>query len=94
MRDRSGDVSIRFTGEFVTYPLSLAFSVRARCADWIAVEVFGREVAAGEDGFIGSGGGARSGSELSHLKGMKSAFFVNLSDKNVLHWNYSPSAIR
>jgi len=56
--------------------------------------VLGREVAAGEDGFIGSGGGARSGSELSHLEGMKSAFFVNPSDKNVLHWNYSPSAVR
>ena len=35
----------------------------------MALEVFGREAAMlGEDGFMGSGGGARSGSELSHLK--------------------------
>jgi hypothetical protein len=46
---------------------SLAFSVRAACADCMALDVLGREVRLGEDGFIGSGGGARSGSELSHL---------------------------
>jgi hypothetical protein len=35
----------------------------------MALEVLGREAATlGEDGFIGSGGGARSGSELSHLE--------------------------
>ena len=39
----------------------------------MAVEVLGREVAAGEDGFMGRGGGARSGSELSHLDRVKSA---------------------
>jgi hypothetical protein len=33
----------------------------------MAVEVLGLEVTIGEDGFIGNGGGARSGSELSHL---------------------------
>lgn len=68
MRDRSGEESIRFEAAFVTYPLSLAFSVRARWADWMALEVFGRDATTGEDGFIGSGGGARSGSELSHLQ--------------------------
>lgn len=48
--------------------LSRAFSVRAACADWMALEVFGREVMDGDDaGFKGSGGGALSGSELSHL---------------------------
>lgn len=34
----------------------------------MALEVLGREARLGEDGFIGSGGGARSGSELSHLE--------------------------
>jgi hypothetical protein len=35
----------------------------------MALEVLGREAAMlGEDGFMGNGGGARSGSELSHLK--------------------------
>lgn len=33
----------------------------------MALDVFGRDVTMGEDGFIGKGGGARSGSELSHL---------------------------
>ena len=43
--------------------------MRARCADCIALDVFGRDVLVkGDEGFIGSGGGARSGSELSHLK--------------------------
>ncbi len=42
--------------------------MRAACADCIALEVFGLELTIGEDGFIGSGGGARSGSELSHLE--------------------------
>jgi hypothetical protein len=39
----------------------------------MALEVFGREAMLGEDGFMGSGGGARSGSELSHLAS-KSAY--------------------
>lgn len=33
----------------------------------MAIEVFGREATLGDDGFNGSGGGALSGSELSHL---------------------------
>ena len=66
--DRSGDVSARFVGEFVIYPFSRAFSVSAACADCMALEVLGRDVTVGEEGFIGSGGGARSGSELSHLE--------------------------
>jgi len=65
--DRSGDGSARFVGEFVTYPFSRAFSVNAACADCMALEVLGRDVRVGDEGFIGSGGGARSGSELSHL---------------------------
>ena len=55
----------------MTYPLSRAFSVKAACADCIAVEVLGRdEETIGEEGFIGKGGGARSGSELSHLRSL------------------------
>lgn len=67
-RDLSGEVSMRFVA-LVVYPLSRAFSVRAACADCIALDVFGLDAATlGEAGFIGRGGGARSGSELSHLK--------------------------
>jgi hypothetical protein len=33
----------------------------------MAADVFGRVVSVGEPGFKGSGGGARSGSALSHL---------------------------
>jgi hypothetical protein len=48
---------------------SRALSVNAACADLIALDVFGREVTDGDDaGFRGSGGGALSGSELSHLR--------------------------
>src|SRR3569833_927562 len=51
-----------------TKPLSRAFSVRAACADCMAVEVPDLEVPTlGDWGCKGSGGGARSGSELSHL---------------------------
>ena len=67
IKDRSGEPSTCFAGAFALYALSRAFSVRAACADLIAFDVFGREVTTGEDGFIGNGGGARSGSELSHL---------------------------
>jgi hypothetical protein len=49
--------------------LSRAFSSRALAAFTIAAEVFGRVVRLGEPGLRGSGGGARSGSELSHLRG-------------------------
>jgi hypothetical protein len=66
IRERSGEVSMRFAALLIN-AFSLAFSVRAACADCIAVDVLGREARLGDDGFIGSGGGARSGSELSHL---------------------------
>lgn len=67
--DLSGDTSlIRLAIAFVTSALSRAFSASAACADWIALEVPDLEVAIlGDWGFSGSGGGARSGSELSHL---------------------------
>jgi hypothetical protein len=59
---------MRLGGALMVYVFSRAFSVRAACADCIALEVLGLEAATmGEDGFIGNGGGARSGSELSHL---------------------------
>lgn len=51
-----------------TKALSRAFSVRAAWADWMALDVPAREVdVLGDCGFKGRGGGARSGSELSHL---------------------------
>lgn len=67
INDLSGEVSIRFGIAFVTYALSRAFSVSAACADCIALEVLGLEEDMGDEGFIGRGGGARSGSELSHM---------------------------
>jgi hypothetical protein len=68
MSDRSGD-SLRF-GWGLARNASRAFSVNAAWAVWIVVEVFGREVTIGDEeaGFRGSGGGALSGSELSHLR--------------------------
>lgn len=48
--------------------LSRAFSSSALAACIMSAEVLGRVVNFGEPGFKGSGGGARSGSELSHLK--------------------------
>jgi hypothetical protein len=69
MSDLSGEASIRFAVLFGTRAFSRALSVRAAWADWMAADAFrfGREVTLGDDGFNGSGGGARSGSELSHL---------------------------
>ena len=56
---------------FVVYELvgklSRAFSSSAFAARIIAADVLGRVVSVGEPGFMGSGGGARSGSALSHL---------------------------
>jgi hypothetical protein len=66
--DRSGDVSaIRF-GKCGTKALSRAFSVSAAWADWMALEVPALETTPGDCGLRGRGGGARSGSELSHLR--------------------------
>lgn len=47
--------------------LSRAFSSSAFAAFAIAADVVWRVVRLGEPGFKGNGGGARSGSELSHL---------------------------
>lgn len=58
---------------------SLAFSVRAACADCMALDVLGREATLGDDGFIGSGGGARSGSELSHLAPSQHIHRINMT---------------
>jgi hypothetical protein len=65
----SGETSgVRFVRWCGTSVLSRAFSASAACADWMAGLVPAREVGAtGDCGFIGNGGGARSGSELSHL---------------------------
>lgn len=68
IKDRSGELSMCRGGGLVIYALSRAFSVRAACADLMALDVLGREATTGDDGFMGNGGGARSGSELSHLE--------------------------
>ena len=57
---------------FVVYTLSLAFAVSASAAAAIVADVFGLDAGLDDPGFSGSGGGARSGSELSHL------YFVRL----------------
>lgn len=49
------------------YALSLAFAVNASAAAAMALEVFGFAAGLEDPGFSGRGGGARSGSELSHL---------------------------
>lgn len=63
---RSGDGSARLGTCGTRAALSRAFSAMAAWADWIAVDVPTRETL-GDCGLRGSGGGARSGSELSHL---------------------------
>jgi hypothetical protein len=55
--------------------LSCAFSCSAFAALAMSADVLGR-VVIGEPGFIGRGGGARSGSELSHLRGQS----IGISD--------------
>ena len=53
--------------------LSRAFSSSAFAACIMAADVLGRVVRLGEPGFNGNGGGARSGSALSHLEGSVSS---------------------
>jgi hypothetical protein len=66
--DRSGEKSVVRLWRVGTRAFSRAFSVNAACADCMANEVPLRDVPTlGDCGFKGSGGGARSGSELSHL---------------------------
>lgn len=68
MRDRSGDLcDIGLVVYELMDMLSRAFSSNALAACAIAAEVPRRVVRTGDPGFSGRGGGARSGSELSHL---------------------------
>lgn len=69
MSDRSGDFcGIGLVVYELVGKLSRAFSSSAFAAFAIAADVFGRIERLGEPGFSGRGGGARSGSELSHLR--------------------------
>lgn len=61
--------------------LSRAFSAMAACADWMALDVPVRETL-GDWGFRGSGGGARSGSELSHLR------FISVRQRTDMTWSW------
>lgn len=47
----------------------------------MALEVLGRDAKVGEEGFIGSGGGARSGSELSHLELLSAEVFISVTEE-------------
>ena len=51
----------------MTYALSLAFEANASAAAAMLEDVFGLVAGLEDPGFNGRGGGARSGSELSHL---------------------------
>ena len=63
----AGDDSARMTAEIdpTEHRRQTPFMDDAGVLD--PLEVFGREATLGDDGFNGSGGGARPGSELSHL---------------------------
>lgn len=50
------------------YALSRALEVNASAAAAILADVFDLVAGLDDPGFSGSGGGARSGSELSHLR--------------------------
>ena len=64
MSDLSGDL---FGGGLVVYALSRALALRASAAAATVADVFAFVTGLDEPGFNGNGGGARSGSELSHL---------------------------
>lgn len=69
INDRSGDFrGIGLVVYELAGKLSRALSSKALAACMMAADVFGRVVRFGEPGFNGSGGGARSGSALSHLR--------------------------
>jgi hypothetical protein len=89
INDFSGDLWAKGMGLTVyelagAAALSRAFSSSALAACMMRADVFGRNVRFGEPGFKGSGGGARSGSELSHLKS-----HVSLCLDAYLHWEAS-----
>lgn len=70
IRERSGESDLSGMG-LVVYELagklSRAFSSSALAACIMAADVLGRVVRFGDPGFSGNGGGARSGSALSHM---------------------------
>ena len=70
INDRSGDFDsgIGLVVYELAGMLSRAFSSNALAAAAMWADVLGRVVMFGEPGFSGNGGGARSGSELSHLR--------------------------
>ena len=77
---RSGEVSAIRLGTCGTKAFSRAFSARAAWAVWMADEVPVLETL-GDWGLRGSGGGARSGSELSHL------FFISVRQRADMTWS-------
>jgi len=94
MSDRSGDLcGMGLVVYELAGKLSRAFSSNAFAAFAIAVDVPGRVVKLGEPGFSGSGGGARSGSELSHLANHVSGIVRDGVDareaqRENVHWDY------
>ena len=74
----------------MVYALSRAFAVNASAAAAIFFEVFGFAAGLEDPGFNGNGGGARSGSELSHLIEVNAvvSFFICYTPKAFcVHWD-------
>ena len=67
MSDLSGDEEGEMLATYALARLSRVRSCSLLAAAWMLVETFGRVCRLGEPGLSGNGGGARSGSELSHL---------------------------
>jgi hypothetical protein len=83
---------MRLAMEGTRATLSRARSLSAAWADWIALDVPAREVKVGDCGLRGRGGGARSGSELSHM-GIKARLPSEEAECWCLKWR-SPSRSR
>ena len=82
INDLSGDL---LGGGLVVYALSRALAVKASAAAATVADVLGFDAGLDEPGFNGSGGGARSGSELSHLGFPRRYFSFICSKGNLEH---------
>lgn len=70
---------------FVVYA-EVARSLSFCAAAWMLADAFARVCSVGEPGGIGRGGGARSGSELSHLRLEKRLVSPMLSQSKPESW--------
>lgn len=84
MSDFSGDLGVIGLVVYGLGEFSRIFSVKFAATAWIPGETFALVTGLVEPGFNGSGGGARSGSELSHLcfKDLNVSFFIGGMNMN------------